>query len=237
MHIGYGELEDFLAEIHGVAPEKRTALKGRLKHFQRLGWPSGTNKGKGARVEYGIGQTMNLAMGMEMLQLGLTPERVVEQLGMAGSTLCKGFKEALEDYGPNAEPIFFIFMPESLRPLRGEVGRHPTGLQSLMVSRSQVQQALEQASPFLSRRFAFINMTALLDDYIQYFIGRGLGSPDRLAEAFENWQQMEEQRVNAMSLLRRGTVFERMANEALESGRNPDSENDSSEQSRKSHGN
>lgn len=198
MQITYRELEDFLGEIHMVALDKRTALKGRLKHFQRLGWPAGTNKGKGARVNYGIGQTMSLAMGMEMLQLGLTPERVVEQLGRGGGSLAEGFSDALKEYGYDPDPIYYIFDPESLNSLREqEEGKFRTGLQSLMVSASKMETAMTMASKHWTRRFAIINISAILDDYISYFIDKGLAAPENLAQPLENWRALEDNKSKA----------------------------------------
>lgn len=191
MHLSYGELEDFLAHIHHVAPEKRTALKGRLKHFQRLGWPAGTNKGKGARVEYGIGQTMCLAMGMEMLQLGLTPERVVDQFKFGGVTLARGFIDCLNEYGPDADTLFYIFSPESLHALRGD-DDSPFGVKSLMVSRSKLMEALAPAAQMGNwRRFAFVDMSDLFDRYVMFFVDKGLGDPQQLRQPLERWQKIE----------------------------------------------
>lgn len=193
MHLSYRELEDFLAEIHCVAPEKRTALKGRLKHFQRLGWPAGTNQGKGARVQYGIGQTMCLAVGLEMLQLGLTPERVVEHFQFGAGTLALGFREALADYGPYADQIYYVFSPESLRALRGD-DAESFGFVSVLVSRDQIPELFPQEHPLVRmRRFAFINLTDLLDWYISYFAPNGLGAPENLKEPIENWAKVESE--------------------------------------------
>lgn len=193
MQITYRELEDFIAEIHKVALDKRTALKGRLKHFQRLGWPAGTNKGKGARVNYGIGQTMSLAIGMEMLQLGLTPERVVEQAGHAGGALSQGFFEAFVNRAEDDEPIYYMFDPETLGSLRdAEFEKSRTGLHSVIVSASDVRNALRLASTHWTRRLALINITAILEDYISYFGDKGLSSPDALAEPLERWQELQK---------------------------------------------
>lgn len=192
MHLTYRELEDFFAVIHRVAESKRIALRGRLKHFQRLGWPAGTNKGKGARVEYGIGQTMSLAMGLEMLQLGLTPERVVAQLKLGGPQLASGFLEALNEYGPYADPIFYIFAPESLHSLRDD-DSDKEGILSMMVSRSLLPEMMSQISPMNQwRRFAFINLSNLLDEYIEYFVSRGLGAPENLRDHIERWLRLEK---------------------------------------------
>lgn len=190
MHLTYRELEDFLAEIHMVAASKRTALKGRLKHFQRLGWPAGTNKGKGARVNYGVGQTFSLAMGFEMLQLGLTPEKVIEQLRLSGDSIARGFAAALQEYGPDPDPIYYIFSPESLYALR-DVEGPPEGYISLMISQSELSGSISRQAMFRMPRLAMINITLLLEGYVDHFIGKGLGSPENLQAPIENWRKFE----------------------------------------------
>lgn len=197
MQLTYSQLEDFFAEVHNVAPQKRIALKGRLKHFQRLGWPAGTNKGKGARVNYGIGQTMSLAIGMQMLELGLTPERVVEQLGNAGGSLAQAFNAAFTDLSKKDDPIFYMFDPETLSSLRdADLDKSRKGLQSMMVSASDLRNALRVASTHWTRRLALINMSEILTDYISYCADKGLSSPDALAEPLERWQKIETERFD-----------------------------------------
>lgn len=167
MELSYGELEDFLAKIHCVAPDRRTALKGRLKHFQRLGWPPGTNKGKGARVRYDTGQILSLAVAMEMLELGMTPERVVEQLGLHGSDLALGFIDVMASEHPLEEAVFFIFDPDALRSLRDQKdGEGRTGLKHLICSQSDLEEALTTTDLRGWRRLALISMTAILRDYL-----------------------------------------------------------------------
>ncbi|MEJ6594676.1 hypothetical protein [Parasphingorhabdus sp.] len=188
MEISYGELEDFLAEIHGVAAEKRSALKGRLKHFQRLKWPAGTNQGKGARVKYGVGQTLSLATGFELLQLGLTPERVVEHFKFSFVTLPMGFLSSLGQYGPNPDPVFYIFSPESLQSLRDQ--EDTVDFQSYMISKSELEKNFNYLPIIQFRRFAFINIHSVLAEYIDYFSGRGLSAPEKLQEPLEKWLEI-----------------------------------------------
>ena len=204
MTLTYSELEDFLAEIHRVAPEKRTALKGRLKHFQRLGWPAGTNKGKGARVEYGIGQTMMLAMGMELLQLGLTPERIVLQFKFSSRLLADSFSEALQEYGPHSDDIFYAFSPETLQSLRGEEDEF--WLRAVVSSKSKLHEFFDAEIFRSARRFAFINISEILYEYITYFIDKGLGAPERLREPIENWQRVATEELEKSGLAWTGEV-------------------------------
>lgn len=190
MHMSYSQLEDFLADIHGVCDTKRTALKGRLKHFQRLQWPPGTNQGKGARVKYGIGQTLSLAVAMELLQIGLTPERIVEQLTTAGNYLPDGFYEAMDDQGPSADSVFYMFSPESLQALRGQSQAYE-GFQSFLISQSQFHEMAMVANIFHLRRFAVLNLSEILKSFISHFKVRDFES---LITGIKNWCELSKNR-------------------------------------------
>lgn len=69
---------DRLVAIHAVPAAKRAAFTARVKHFQRLGWPSGANTGKGKAAPYGERQFRELAITFELSALGLPAERAVE---------------------------------------------------------------------------------------------------------------------------------------------------------------
>lgn len=199
MQITYSELEDFLAYAHGVSPEKRAALKGRLKHFQRLGWPSGTNKGKGARVQYGVGQTLLLAMGLELLQLGLTPERVISELKYGGGLIAEGFLSALEDYRIERENVYFILSPENLRSLRGIDDNEETTSFALVTSQQNITEILLSGVISSYRRLALVSVSNILDDYISYFMDKGLDSPDSLKDPLEKWKETESRSIERLT--------------------------------------
>jgi hypothetical protein len=65
---------------HQIAEDKQTALRGRLQHFQRLGFPEGINTGKGRPAHYGAGEVLLISLAFELLEMGLTPERAVHVL-------------------------------------------------------------------------------------------------------------------------------------------------------------
>lgn len=195
MQLTYAQLEDFFAEMHRVAPEKRIALKGRLKHFQRLGWPLGTNLGKGARVQYGLGQTLSLAIGMEMLQLGLTPEKVKDQMRL-GTYVADGFLTAFENRGRDEDQVLYVFSPESLYSLRGDVGEQQ-GIQSLLITQSKIAD-LYRLRPFSNQpRYAVINISALMDRTTNYFLENKLADQDEIYSALQNWKSVSKKQAKA----------------------------------------
>lgn len=191
MRLSYRELEDFLSEIHMIAPSKRTALKGRLKHFQRAGWPAGTNKGKGARVEYGIGQTLLLAMGMELLQLGMTPERIVSHFAIGNYGLAQSFIEVVRNIQKNALPVVYVFCADALQPLQDLDDTF--GKVRVIATVDELPMLLGKDGPFrLWRNFGVINLTTLMERYIEYFQGRKFQEVDEVITHLENWVKLED---------------------------------------------
>lgn len=73
----YRELEAVLAKLIGVYPDRRPRFQARLKQLQRMGFPEGVNAGRSARAEYRADQLFKLAFVLELLQIGITPERAI----------------------------------------------------------------------------------------------------------------------------------------------------------------
>jgi hypothetical protein len=71
----FGELEGVLASVHFIDQSKRTAFQSRLKNFHRLGYPLGFKAVKGRAATYTPLQIIEMALAVEMTQLGLPPER------------------------------------------------------------------------------------------------------------------------------------------------------------------
>lgn len=126
----FGELEAVLAAVHGIDQTKRTAFQSRLKNFHRLRYPFGFSAVKGKAASYSPMQIIDMALALEMTQLGLPPERSIWILmanrwptlmavGMAADELAKhpnGFDP--EKPQPD-EPfsMFIYFDPAALSPL------------------------------------------------------------------------------------------------------------------------
>lgn len=76
IRLTFGELEARLSRLHEISSEKRTQFQARLRNFQRLGIPAGVGSGRGKVVHYGVGQVFEMALAIELTQLGLLPERI-----------------------------------------------------------------------------------------------------------------------------------------------------------------
>lgn len=74
------QILEFLARQYEVREDRRGALKGRLQHFQRLGFPAGLNTGRGRAATYDLSKTLQLLIAFEMLQMALSGEQVVRIL-------------------------------------------------------------------------------------------------------------------------------------------------------------
>lgn len=191
--LSYAEVTSFIAERHSIADDKRTALRGRLQHFQRLGWPSGANLGRGTRVRYGLKEVMLLAMAFEMIQLGMSPERIVDAWRQEASGLARQVRDYLaEGYSADSDdPIYFFFFPQFLAPLQIP-GERERGFLSLTLKGSNL------TDPGLMRMLlddkhvscAVISITAVVDGIadLAHRSGKNLAS---LQQDAEEWVAAE----------------------------------------------
>ena len=72
------ELLELVAIAMDVPIERESALLGRFQHLQRLKLIEGINPGRGKAAEYRAHQVLIILIALQMLQLGLTPERAVD---------------------------------------------------------------------------------------------------------------------------------------------------------------
>lgn len=73
----FREVETALAHLIGVHPEKRARFQALLKQLQRMGFPEGVNAGKTSRAAYNASHLFQLAVALEILQIGIAPERAI----------------------------------------------------------------------------------------------------------------------------------------------------------------
>jgi hypothetical protein len=126
----FGELEAVLASVHGIDQTKRTAFQSRLKNFHRLGYPLGFRAVKGKAATYTPLQIIEMALAVEMTQLGLPPERasfvlirnrwpILMAIQMAAGELRKepAAFDSVEGPSDRAPSMFLYFDPSALHPL------------------------------------------------------------------------------------------------------------------------
>ena len=172
MRLAYAQIEELIAVIHGVLPGRRSALEGRLKHFKRLGFPTGVNTGRGKAASYDAAAILKLLIAFELLQLGMMPEKatilvramgdiLVDAAGYAGSELMRWPDPDLidPDNPRQSDPFFIILDPMALSPLIAPNYEGELAMGTLNAARfSALIAALEHSG----RRTALIDCTHML---------------------------------------------------------------------------
>lgn len=77
----YAQVETALAQLHHADAEaQRGAMRGRIKHFQRLGVPLGNQPGRGKRIEYGLAEIFQFTFCLELAEFGMDPTAIKQLL-------------------------------------------------------------------------------------------------------------------------------------------------------------
>lgn len=164
MRLSFGQVEDLLASLHAVSDEHRIALRGRIKHFQRNGWPKGTNTGKGKRARYDFPGLLALAVAFEFTQIGMPPDRIVEMLSENWSKVRTAASLVLTRKGSD-RPENFVYLycdPAALSGLsRPSLQDRAVATFRFLMGRELVQ-AFQQREPD-ARRISLVNLTDLLE--------------------------------------------------------------------------
>lgn len=123
----FGQLEELLVVMHRIAPDKRIAFQGRLKHLQRWGFPTGKKPGKGRAIKYTADDLFRAVLALELIQAGLNPKLAVDIVnfnwGGIRSTVylnCYSQSERQELHPDDADDFCdysWIVRPEALLPL------------------------------------------------------------------------------------------------------------------------
>jgi hypothetical protein len=164
MRLTFGQVEDLLASLHAVSDEHRIALRGRIKHFQRNGWPRGTNTGKGRPARYDFPSLLALAVAFELTQVGMTPDRIVEVLAENWSIVSTAANLVLARPDRD-EPASFIYLycdPSTLSTLSKPSQHHRDEMTFRFLFGFQLVQGFQQSEP-IPRRLALVNLTDLLN--------------------------------------------------------------------------
>ncbi|MEW4466661.1 hypothetical protein AB1K62_02355 [Parasphingorhabdus sp. JC815] len=80
MEFTYAEIWDILSAKHNITHSKKTAFRGRLQHFQRLGFPAGANTGKGNGAPYSWRELFLIGLALDCLEIGSTPDRSANEI-------------------------------------------------------------------------------------------------------------------------------------------------------------
>tara|TARA_R110001599_G_scaffold193040_1_gene388724 strand:+ start:8605 stop:9270 length:666 start_codon:yes stop_codon:yes gene_type:complete len=121
VNFSFSEVEEALAVTYDIDESKRLAFRARLQHLQKLKFPAGLNTGRGRAATYTVGHIYLLAVALELLQLGLSPDRakrVIEEdlhsVAMAGSMVARSGAPESRRF---TAPMFLYCDPAALREL------------------------------------------------------------------------------------------------------------------------
>jgi RmuC family len=175
----FGALEARLADMHEIDSAMRSKFQARLKNLHRLGYPAGIGGTAGKATLYDEGQAAQMALAVELTQLGLPPERLIEvyernsypihmAIVMASRALLQhpdGF-DANEVSKSDPLSMFLFFDPAALAPLMTGHGQDEDRASASFFYGGSgiVTENLVRWTTGASRRISLINVTTMLWD-------------------------------------------------------------------------
>lgn len=165
MEFRYPEIEAALAAMHSIAEDRRSAFSNRLRHLQKNGFPPGTNPGRGKAVVYEVRHAVQLAIVLEMNQVGLNPERAMrlanEYMGRIQAASLLAAREMLSG---DEEAILLVFDPVMLADLRDKNDWDETSASFDVKTLPEFRASLDDGTNLRSRRYALINVTEVVSE-------------------------------------------------------------------------
>lgn len=153
----YAQVERILAELHAQPPSRLPAFRGRLKYLRKLGVPLEEGPGKGTRFQYSREHLYQMALGLELTQLGIGPDISAEMAKYQWPKLHKHFRRAEKHEGP----FFLMLLPEFISWNSAPDVEATYRLR--LCTRDEAIQALDDTADKVRRRRSFINLTALVE--------------------------------------------------------------------------
>lgn len=176
----YSEVSRLIARLHGIGEERLTALRGRLQHLQKMGFPPGVNTGRGRPAEYGPSQVLMLILILEFMAVGLAPERAVRLLRQRESEVKKATRLALPGLlTEKVEAVFVRLEPAALFDEDPAFG---------YATAEKLDEFLRISTHLTGfTRHVLINLTALLRHLVEWAADRSLGTEEEFVQSLENW--------------------------------------------------
>jgi hypothetical protein len=113
--VRYKQVEEVLAEIFEIEPDRHKAFRARLRHLRNIGIPADLPKpGSGAQVDYSRDHVLEMLIALEITSIGIAPRhttyltRMLRVGEMFASVLEKDNEFYLIIYQDEDEPIFKI---------------------------------------------------------------------------------------------------------------------------------
>lgn len=103
---------------HLISLNKISALESRIKDFQRREFPPGLNTGKGRAARYEVHHLILLGIAFQLLEMGMSPDRICGLLRSTGDTLVEQVKSMCSGGLFRHRKTLIYFDPAALASLR-----------------------------------------------------------------------------------------------------------------------
>ncbi|GBH29689.1 hypothetical protein [Sphingobium xenophagum] len=152
----FAQVASILEFVHAIHAQHSDAFRARLKHLQRLGFPSGINTGKGKAAEYNWREIIMLAVALQLIELGLAPEKAKLICADNEFGILRAFAKTI--LAPDADDYYFLLIySSSFDHLRSEEEEKSTSINILPLKEVR---SLFTRDPFFSR-IVMINLNTL----------------------------------------------------------------------------
>ncbi len=131
----YSEIFKILSKKHRISRKKTVSFRGRLQHFQRLGFPLGVNTGKGKRVKYTWRELFLMGLALEYVEIGSTPERIVQEILKFEDILLESLAKVASPKNYETEGCFLLTELSGLLALKEE---NEWGEEMVLLNQSEI---------------------------------------------------------------------------------------------------
>lgn len=173
--LSFAEVTVYLGSTHLIEISRTPALQSRIKDFQRRGFPSGLNSGKGKAAQYGVEQVVLLAIAFEFLELGMAPKEICALLRAASDALIHEVRQIYKGGSIMFRKVkrLVYFDPRGLSDLR-EGKDFADGASGISIGTIRdLTKSLTQTNS----RLAVIDLQTLVIDLAAY-LGAATAKPD-----------------------------------------------------------
>lgn len=150
MQISYGEAIEALARLHWISQRGDGAFRARLRKLQGEGIPEGANPGKGKKVDYTPVMLIELAVAVELLQIGLSPADAAAIIKANRDDVLAACLYGIKELGDVRNSTVLLISPESLRTYSVNANDAGTGLIGAVsfVTRTRLVELFMKREPF-----------------------------------------------------------------------------------------
>lgn len=209
MELSRKQLDSILLAHHRIHPDKHETFKSRIKTLQRMGFPPGTNVGRGPKVSYSAEHLFMLVTVFELQQIGLAAERAIETVTRSWRQIRYGYGVAFELIDtfdkPTDEKIFGIVYGRSLADLQFQdplIGPGEGRPMSVAITATALRVGLANHAP-ASKSFGkiLLDFSDIMESVLR--AAESVGGVSRHDEEIASWRNDKDATLPGMHLLRK----------------------------------